>query len=61
MLLKEDAFALFCCTVYHHVGKRLLILCTGAPILPLRTCALHGFDHIHLDLVYFSTKGLSSA
>jgi len=22
---------------------------------------LHGFDHVHLDLGYFSTKGLQSA
>jgi len=28
----------------------------------LRTRALlHDFDHVHLDLGYFSTKGLSSA
>jgi hypothetical protein len=27
----------------------------------LRNCALfHGFDHIHLNLGYFGTKGLSS-
>ena len=37
------------------LGQKLLILCT-------RTCALlHGFDHVHLDLGYFGTKGISSA
>jgi hypothetical protein len=47
-------------TPAEHVGKRMLILCTGAPMLPLWTCALlHGFNHIYLG--YFGTKSLSSA
>jgi hypothetical protein len=50
----------------HHpaavIGKKLLILCTRMPLLTLQTCALlHGLDHVHLDLGYFGTKGLSSA
>jgi hypothetical protein len=44
------------------IGKKLLILCTRMPLLTLRTCALlHSLDHVHLDLLYFGTKGLSSA
>jgi len=44
------------------IGKKLLILCIWAPSLMLRIRALlHGFDHVHLDLGYFSTKGLQSA
>jgi hypothetical protein len=44
------------------IGKKLLILCTRMPLLMLQTCALlHGLDHVHLDLGYFGTKGLSSA
>jgi hypothetical protein len=40
-------------------GKKLLILCTHVPSLTLRICALlHGFDHVHLHLCYFGTKGL---
>jgi hypothetical protein len=43
-------------------GKKLLILCTRAPSLTLPISALLcGFNHVHLDLDYFGTKGLSSA
>lgn len=40
---------------------KLLILCTPMSLLTLRTRALlHAFNHIHLYLDYFGTKGSSS-
>lgn len=71
MLLKEDQ-SRSSCTFYHPspssahrraelVGKKLLILCTRVPTLFLQTRALlHGFNHVHLNLGYFGTMGLSS-
>jgi hypothetical protein len=50
-----------CMSAAAVLGKKLLIFCTRVPLLTLRICALlHGFNHVHLDLGYFSTKGLSS-